>query len=137
MLALGLAAAMPLFSAPLPWTNGEALILPPLLQLGHFTALAVGVAFFTFSAMRVNRDEARLVRALDAAQVVMAREQRLSALGAMAAMTAHELGTPLATIHLVAREMATELADNPALSEDAALLAEQAERCRGLSLIHI
>lgn len=132
VLALGLAAAMPFFSAPLPWTNGEALILPPLLQLGHFTALAVGVAFFTFSAMRVNRDEARLVRALDAAQVVMAREQRLSALGAMAAMTAHELGTPLATIHLVAREMASELADNPLLSEDAALLAEQAERCRGI-----
>ena len=132
VLALGLAASMPLFAAPLPWINGDVLTLPPLYQWGHFTAMGVGVAFFTFSAMRVNRDEARLVRALDAAQVVMAREQRLSALGAMAAMTAHELGTPLATIHLVAREMATELADHPALKEDAALLAEQAERCRGI-----
>lgn len=132
LLALSLAAAMPLFSAPLPWTNGTVLVIPPLLQWGHFTALTVGVAFFTFSAMRMNRDESRLVRALDAAQVVMAREQRLSALGAMAAMTAHELGTPLATIHLVAREMANEIGEDSPLSEDAALLAEQAERCRAI-----
>lgn len=132
VLALSLAATMPLFAAPLPWVIGEGLYLPPLYQWGHFTALGVGVAFFTFSAMRINRDEARLVRALDAAQVVMAREQRLSALGAMAAMTAHELGTPLATIHLVAREMSREIGDDNPLSEDAALLAEQAERCRSI-----
>jgi len=131
-LALALAAAMPLFSTSLPWVSGQSLDLPPLLQWGHFAALAVGIAFFTFSAIRVNRDEARLVRALDAAGVVMAREQRLSALGAMAAMTAHELGTPLATIHLVAREMLAELSEDNPLHEDATLLAEQAERCRGI-----
>lgn len=130
LLAIGLAAAMPLFSFELPWIAGQSLTLPPLLQWGHFTAMAVGIAFFTFSAIRVSRDEARLVRALDAAQVVMAREQRLSALGAMAAMTAHELGTPLATIHLVAREMAAELDETSPFREDVTLLAEQAERCR-------
>ena len=130
VVAIGLAAMMPLFSSPLPWITGHKLELPPLYQWGHFTAMVVGITFFTFSAIRVNNDEARLVRALDAAHVVMAREQRLSALGAMAAMTAHELGTPLATIHLVAREMSSELdADSPLL-EDAALLADQAERCR-------
>lgn len=130
ILALILAAAMPGFSAPLPWTRGETLELPALFQWGQFSAMAVGVAFFAISALRVNQDEARLVRALDAAQVVMAREQRLSALGAMAAMTAHELGTPLATIHLVAQEMAADLAPDSPLKEDATLLAEQAERCR-------
>lgn len=132
VLAICLAAAMPLFSVPLPWTSGYTLILPPLLQWGHFTAMAVGIAFFTFSAIRVNQDGARLVRALDAAQFVMAREQRLSALGAMAAMTAHELGTPLATIHLVSREMANELNPDDPLHEDVTLLAQQAERCRNI-----
>ncbi len=131
-IAVGLAAMMPLFSAPLPWLAGQTLELPQMYQWGHFSAMVVGIAFFTFSAIRVNNDEARLVRALDAAQVVMAREQRLSALGAMAAMTAHELGTPLATIHLVAREMSNEMADDSPLREDAALLAEQAERCRNI-----
>lgn len=130
LLALGLAATMPLFAAPLPWIDGAQYELPPLLQWGHFSAMTVGIAFFTFSAMRVSRDEARLVRALDAAQVVMAREQRLSALGAMAAMTAHELGTPLATIHLVSKELAADLPPDSPMREDVLLLAEQAERCR-------
>jgi len=132
VLALGLAAIMPLYAFPLPWFEGQTIELPVLYQWGQYSALAVGVVFFAITAWRVSQDEARLVRALDAAQVVLAREQRLSALGAMSAMTAHELGTPLATIHLVAREMAAELdADNP-YSEDLKLLAEQAERCRSI-----
>ena len=130
VLTLGLAAIMPFWHTPLPWLHGETLELPALFQWGHYTALAVGVTFFGWSAIRVSSDEARLVRALDAAQVVMSREQRLSALGAMAAMTAHELGTPLATIHLVAREMAQDLDPDSPQYEDATLLAEQAERCR-------
>ena len=71
-----------------------------------------------------------MVRALDAASVVMSREQRLSALGAMAAMTAHELGTPLATIHLVSKELLASVPETSPLFEDAHLLVEQAERCR-------
>ncbi|MEO1407206.1 MAG: ActS/PrrB/RegB family redox-sensitive histidine kinase [Pseudomonadota bacterium] len=129
-LTLVLAATMPLYAAGLPWRVGEEVVVPRLLQWGQFIALTGGVAFFALSAVRVNQDEARLVRALDAAQVVMAKEQRLSALGAMAAMTAHELGTPLATIHLVAREMAEDLPEDSPLREDATLLVEQAERCR-------
>lgn len=130
IFAIGLAALMPLFAFDLPWREGEALTLPPLFEGGHFAALCIGIIFFALSAQRVNEDEAKMVRALDAASVVMSREQRLSALGAMSAMTAHELGTPLATIHLVARELLGDLPDDSPHLEDAALLAEQAERCR-------
>ncbi len=62
----------------------------------------------------------------------MAREQRLSALGAMSAMTAHELGTPLATIHLVAKELAGDIDENDPRYEDVRLIAEQADRCRDI-----
>ena len=58
----------------------------------------------------------------------MAREQRLSALGGLAAAAAHELGTPLATISVVAKELAREGPD--AIKEDARLLLSQTERCR-------
>ena len=132
VFALLLASAMLVVAEPLPWPGESSPELPMLFKIGHLVALATGLTFFAFSAQRVSQDEARLVRALDAASVVMAREQRLSAIGAMSAMTAHELGTPLATIHLVAKEMAAQLDPDDPLSEDARLLAEQAERCRNI-----
>lgn len=138
-LALGLAlltflctALMWYFYLPLPLPEDVSWQAPHLFRLGQFSAVSIGLAFFAFSAMRVTRDEARLVRALDAAQVVIAREQRLSALGALAAATAHELGTPLATIHLVAKEMAADLENDDPHKEDALLLADQADRCRSI-----
>lgn len=132
LFAILLAAMMPFFAFDLPWQGDEVLTLPSLFEGGHFAALCIGIIFFALSAQRVNEDEAKMVRALDAAAVVMSREQRLSALGAMSAMTAHELGTPLATIHLVAKELQTELSDDSPHREDAMLLAEQAERCRDI-----
>ncbi len=132
LLTLGAAALMPLIALPLPWLEGEMVRLPIYYQWGHFTALAVGVAFFALSALRVSQDESRLVRALDEASVVVAREQRLSAIGAISAMTVHELGTPLATIHLVAKEMAAEFDEDDMRGEDARLIASQAERCRDI-----
>lgn len=132
LLAFACTAAMTVLHMPLPSPADQDWDVPELFRIGQFCAVAIGLAFFSVSGMRVTRDETRLVRALDAAQVVIAREQRLSALGALAAATAHELGTPLATIHLVAKEMAADLpADDPRY-EDAVLLAEQAERCRDI-----
>jgi len=69
--------------------------------------------------------------ALNVTEAVLAREQRLSALGALAAAAAHELGTPLATIAVVAKEMAREVTEGP-LHDDALLLMAQAQRCRDI-----
>jgi two-component system sensor histidine kinase RegB len=69
--------------------------------------------------------------ALNVTETVLAREQKLSALGALAASAAHELGTPLATIAVVAKEMAREVREGP-LHDDAELLMAQAQRCRDI-----
>ncbi|MEM5515957.1 ActS/PrrB/RegB family redox-sensitive histidine kinase [Henriciella sp. AS95] len=130
IFAASCAALMPALAFDLPWSEGEIFTLPPLFEWGHFAALVIGIVFFATSSLRLSEDEARLVRALDAASVVMAREQRLSALGAMSAMTAHELGTPLATIHLVAKELNAEFDRDDPRFEDIHLIAEQADRCR-------
>ncbi|RUW11041.1 ActS/PrrB/RegB family redox-sensitive histidine kinase, partial [Mesorhizobium sp. M1A.F.Ca.IN.020.03.1.1] len=75
--------------------------------------------------------EARLLaNALAATELVLQREQHLSALDGLAAAAAHELGTPLATITVVAKEMEKALGEDPKFSEDVKLLRSQSERCR-------
>jgi two-component system sensor histidine kinase RegB len=80
----------------------------------------------------VAAEEERLSAALSEVQNVLAREQKMSALGGLAAAAAHELGTPLATIHLVAKEMERGMAADSALLEDVQLLVSQSERCRAI-----
>ena len=70
--------------------------------------------------------------ALAATQIALAREQRLSSLGTLAAAAAHELGSPLATIAVGAREIARDLPPDSALAEDMELLLSQTTRCRDI-----
>ena len=129
LLALVCCAAMWFWGLDLPW-HDEALQLPPLYQAGQFAAVGVGLVFFAIYSWRTGRDEASLVSALDAVQAVLAREQQLSALGALAAATAHELGTPLATIHIAAKELGRSVKPGHPAREDVELIIEQSERCR-------
>ncbi len=130
LLALVCCGGMWLWGLDLPWREDQAFDIPPLYRAGQLAAVAIGLIFFTVSAWRTARDEARLVSALDAVQAVLAREQQLSALGALAAATAHELGTPLATIHLAAKEAGRSVKPGHPAREDVELIIEQSERCR-------
>jgi two-component system, sensor histidine kinase RegB len=134
MALIGLCAlcvtAFTLWHNPLPWIPGQTFELPQIYRVGLIAALAVGIAFTATYASRVAVEQNRLAEALAEAEAVLAREQRLSALGGLAAAAAHELGTPLATIHLVASELAREAEKGSPLAEDAALLVSQSERCR-------
>lgn len=115
---------------PLPWRPGEPLDFPPILTVGAWFALSFAVAFFAAYARRIAAESAQMRSALAATQLVLAREERLAAIGGLAAAAAHELGTPLATIQLTAREMADELRGKGLLEDDARLLVSQAQRCR-------
>jgi two-component system sensor histidine kinase RegB len=70
--------------------------------------------------------------ALAAASAALAHEQRVASLGALAAAAAHELGSPLSTISLAAREMQREVEVDDPLKPDVDLLVEQSERCRAI-----
>jgi two-component system sensor histidine kinase RegB len=124
--------AISVWRFPLPWPAGESFELPLLYQFGMATAVLVGLGFTSVYAWRVAAEEERLNIALAAVQAVLAQEQKLSALGALAAAAAHELGTPLGTIHLIAKEMARDLPPDDPRSEDAQLLVSQSERCRAI-----
>ena len=130
LLALLFVGVMSVWSAPLPWISGEPLILPNLYIQGIGIATAVGIVFTAAYAWQAQAEGQRMELALAATQAVLAREQRLSALGGLAAAAAHELGTPLATIQVVTKEMLRDAEPGTALHEDVTLLISQAERCR-------
>src|SRR5216684_4398400 len=66
----------------------------------------------------------------EAIELVLTREHYLTQLDGLAAAAAHELGTPLSTILVVARELEREIKPDSRFAEDIRLLREQAQRCR-------
>jgi two-component system, sensor histidine kinase RegB len=134
LVAITLAAAtvIAVFHLPLPWAGGDGPELPRLYIAGIWVALASALSFMSLYAFRVAEEARQMSEALAAAELVLAREQHLSAIDGLAAAAAHELGTPLATIALVARELERELSDDSPHYEDIRLLRSQVERCRGI-----
>lgn len=128
VMAIAAAAVLAFWSWPLPLPGGRAFQAPLGYRLAAAAAVAAGVAFTAGYAFLAALQSARMELALHVTQAVLAREQRLSALGGLAAAAAHELGTPLATISVVAKELAREGPDS--VREDARLLLSQTERCR-------
>jgi len=117
---------------PLPWPKTDVLVLPPLYQAGIWAALVLGIGFTSVYAWRIASEAARMSAGLSATQLALSRERRLASIGALATAAAHELGTPLGTIAVVARELERVLPENSPEIEDARLLREQAERCRAI-----
>ncbi len=129
LLALTCVTVLLLVHQPLPW-DANRLAVPPLYQAGTWAAVVLGTLFLAVYAWQVAAEGRRMQDALTAAHSALAREQRLSALGSLAAAAAHELGTPLGTIAVVAKELTRELPPGTPEAEDAALLLSQAQRCR-------
>ncbi len=129
-LAIAATVLLAVFHMPLPTASGQPAFDPgPRMQWTIVAARVVGIVVSGAYAWQAASESARMELALNVAETVLAREQRLSALGALAAAAAHELGTPLATISVVAREMARNTTDAE-VREDAELLIGQAARCR-------
>ncbi|WP_372426613.1 ActS/PrrB/RegB family redox-sensitive histidine kinase [Salinarimonas chemoclinalis] len=131
-LVVACATALGFAHLPLPWREGEVLELPFVYVVGVWAAILLGTGFTGVYAWRVAEEARQLSQALAATELVLAREQHLSQIDGLAAAAAHELGTPLATIALVAKELSKRLAGNDELAEDVTLLREQVERCRGI-----
>ena len=81
---------------------------------------------------RSPRKSRQLADALAATELVLAREQHLSQLDGLAAAAAHELGTPLSTIAVIAKELENAIPAQAPHGEDVRLLREQAKRCRDI-----
>jgi len=114
---------------PLSHIDGTLVSIPDVLLFGNWAALFIGVLFIGIYSWRISSELDAMSEALFATQMALSREHELTGLGGVVAATAHELGTPLATIKLVSSELVDELDAMPAQKEDAQLIREQAVAC--------
>ncbi len=123
------ATLLGVFPSALPW-SGNGLTLPGLYIIAIWVSLVLGSCLIAAYAWRVAEESRRLADALAATQMALAREQQMSALGGLAAAAAHELGSPLATIAITAKELANNTPSDSPFAEDIAELVSQSLRCR-------
>jgi two-component system sensor histidine kinase RegB len=131
LLTIASIAVLGLFYQPLPW-RGPPPDLPDIYQVGVWAGLSLTTLLITLYGWRTAEEARQMADALAAAQAALAREQQLSALGALAAAAAHELGSPLSTIAVITKEMQREIEFDDPLREDVELLAAESERCRSI-----
>ena len=130
MLGAAATVLLAFYHLPLPWFLGRSFELPTLYDAGLLASVLSGMIFLALYAWRLAKESRQMADALAATEMVLAREQQLHALDGLAAAAAHELGTPLSTITLVAKELTRGAPPGSQLAEDLALLQTQAVRCR-------
>jgi two-component system sensor histidine kinase RegB len=131
-LAIVMVSLLAQYHLPLRTEQGFMLRIPDLFVFGNWVALVIAIVFIGAYSRRVTSEMNSMSDALSATQLALSREQKLTDLGGVVAAAAHELGTPLATIKLASAELMDELEDREDLREDAALIREQADRCRDI-----
>src|SRR6186713_1091305 len=132
LLAVACASALVFFHLPLPWDSEDPLILPPIYLFGVWLSIVLVIGVTSLYAFQATEEARKLSDALAATELVLTREQHLTQIDGLAAAAAHELGTPLATIFLISRELEKTVDGNDPLASDLKTLREQAQRCRDI-----
>lgn len=130
-LAIVVASVLGVWHLPLPWSPESRIVFDRVYVIGIWVSLICGVVFIAAYTNRVAHEARQLADALAATELALSRREQLSALDGLAAAAAHELGTPLSTIALAAKEMLTELPPGP-LRDDVELIIAQSARCRAI-----
>jgi two-component system sensor histidine kinase RegB len=131
LLAVACASILFFYHLPLPWDSDDPLVLPPIYLLGVWLSIVLAIGVTSLYSFQVTEEARKLTDALAATELVLTREQHLTQLDGLAAAAAHELGTPLATIFLISRELEKTVKD-PGFAADLKTLREQTQRCRDI-----
>ena len=117
------------FYLPLPGIETNIFSVPNFYKLGVLTSILIGLIFLSYFGIRFSGESKKRSEALNKLQEVISKEYELESLGGQAAAAAHSLGTPLATISVVAKELKKEIGENKEISKDIDLLISQTKRC--------
>jgi len=113
----------------LPGLDAYNFIFPEYYLVGMLFSIIIGLIFLSYYGIRFSEETKKRSGALDKLQQVIAKEYELDSLGGLAASAAHSLGTPLATISVVTKELKKEIGDKSKHSKDLDLLLSQTRRC--------
>ena len=100
--------------------------------VGMWLGFVVSAGIFAFFVTRIGQNLREYDRITAEARESALESERMLALGALATAAAHELGTPLATMAVLTREMSEEYAHIPELQQDLTLLRKQVDRCKDI-----
>ena len=117
------------FYLPLPGVIEYGFDFPFFYLSGMLISIIVGLIFLSYFGIRFSGETKKRSEALNRLQQVIAKEYELESLGGQAAAAAHSLGTPLATITVVAKELRKEIGKESKHSKDLDLLISQTKRC--------
>jgi len=129
VLTIILLFSLSIFHYPLPGIHEHSETFPKLYLTGYIIAIIIGLVFLSYFGIRFSGESKRRTDAINKVQQVLAKEYELESLGGQAAAAAHSLGTPLATINVVASELKKELGKDHEHKKDLELLISQTKRC--------
>ena len=107
-------------------------------QATSFRLHVIGMWFnFVVSAGLIATVAVRMMESIRARDRLLAsvreealRNERIIALGAMAAGAAHELGTPLSTIAVISQDLQLDYGGDPKLAENLKIMRTQVDQCK-------
>ncbi|MBS1158678.1 MAG: ATP-binding region, ATPase-like:Histidine kinase N-terminal [Proteobacteria bacterium] len=132
LVAVGAYSLLMFFYIPLPMPDASR--ATHLHLVGMWLTFVVSATMIAWFIVRMTRLIRQRDAELAAAREQALRDERVMAMGTLAAGAAHELGTPLGSMALLAGELAHEFAEHPALPEtarqDIAQLRQQIGVCK-------
>ncbi|MED5437153.1 MAG: ActS/PrrB/RegB family redox-sensitive histidine kinase [Pseudomonadota bacterium] len=120
------------YNYPLMQGDASFLVNPNILNIGIWFSLIVTILFLSFYVGRLTNESREVSRALKVTEELLSNEQNLSSLDGLAAAAAHQLGTPLGTINLIAGELLNNEKLSKEGEDDLKILLKEISRCKDI-----
>ena len=120
------------YNYPLVQNDMSYLINPNILTIGIWFSLLVTILFLSLYVGRLANESREVSRALKVTEELLSNEQNLSSLDGLAAAAAHQLGTPLGTINLIAGELLNNEKLSKEGEDDLKILLKEISRCKNI-----
>jgi len=129
IITISILIILMLYHQPLPHSGDLHFHVPDYYLYAIPIAVVICLVFLTYFGFRFGMESRKRTEALNKLELILAKEHELESIGVQAAAAAHSLGTPLATITVIVKELEKEIGNNPKYSKDINLLLSQTKRC--------